>query len=302
MLEIDNLIKLMSMKRILTVSVLLFLGSLWAGWNSRHFQQPALSRAEAIECLQMETLVAYQQEASTATFAAMHPSPQQVSKVDRLGTMIRFPVADGPDANAYFIRAKKKSDRWLIVIQEWWGLNDNIRDEADKYYTDLGDMNVMAVDMYDGRVASTPDSAMKIMRSADMVRMTAIMRGAIAHSGSKSIYSVGWCFGGMWSLQTAILAGPRAKGTVMFYGRPEADMEKLKTIQCEVIGFFGNLDKSPSPAQVDAFEQNMVAAGKKLTVQRYEAGHGFSNPSNPAFNKAATEDSYAKAIAFLKAH
>jgi carboxymethylenebutenolidase len=164
-------------------------------------------------------------------------------------------------------------------------------------------MNVIAVDMYDGRVAATPDSAMKIMRSADIARMTSIIRGTIAYAGEKaSIYSVGWCFGGMWSLQTAIIAGPRAKGTVMFYGRPEADQEKLKLINCDVIGFFGNLDKSPSPALVDAFEQNMAQVGKKLTVHRYDAGHGFSNPSNPAFNPQATADSYAKALAFLKSH
>jgi carboxymethylenebutenolidase len=279
------------------------MASVWAGWNWKHIQQPAISRAEAIECLQMETLDAYQREASTAAFAAMHPAPRKASNVDRPGKMIRFAVAGGPEANAYFIPAKKKSDRWLIVIQEWWGLNDNIRDEADKYFNDLGDMNVMAVDMYDGRVAATPDSAMKIMRSADMGRMTGIINGAIAYAGDKaSIYSVGWCFGGMWSLQTAIIAGPKAKGTVMFYGRPEADQEKLKRINCDVVGFFGNQDRSPAPAMVDAFEQNMAAAGKKLTVHRYDAGHGFANPSNPSFNRAATEDSYAKAIAFLKSH
>jgi carboxymethylenebutenolidase len=291
------------MKRILVTSILLFFASAWTGWNWKHLQQPAIKRAEAIECLQMETLDTYQREASTSGFAAMHPAPRRAEAVDRLGKMIRFPVADGPEANAYFIPAKGKSDRWLIVIQEWWGLNDNIRDVADKYYSDLADMNVIAVDMYDGRVAATPDSAMKIMRSADMARMTSIIRGAIAYAGEKaSIYSVGWCFGGMWSLQTAIIAGPKAKGTVMFYGRPESDMEKLKSVKADVIGFFGNLDKSPAPAMVDAFEQNMAAAGKKLTVHRYDAGHGFANPSNPAFNKSATEDSYAKAIAFFKAH
>ena len=76
-------------------------------------------------------------------------------------------------------------------------------------------MNVIAVDMYDGKVAATPDSAMKLMRGADMGRMAAIIQGAIKKAGADaSIYSVGWCFGGMWSLQTAILAGPQAKGTV----------------------------------------------------------------------------------------
>ncbi|MEY4335449.1 MAG: hypothetical protein RLZZ45_368, partial [Bacteroidota bacterium] len=100
----------------------------------------------------------------------------------------------------------------------------------------------------------------------------------------------------------AILAGSQAKGTIMFYGRPETNMDKLKSIQCDIIGFFGNLDRSPSPAMVNDFEKNMEAAGKKLTTHKYEAGHGFANPSNPSFNKEATEDSYSKAIAFLKSH
>ena len=66
--------------------------------------------------------------------------------------------------------------------------------------------------------------------------------------------------------------------------------------------FFGNLDQSPSPAMVNSFETSMKEAGKNLSVNRYEAGHGFANPSNPSFNAAATKDAYTKAIAFLKAH
>ncbi|MFZ9243419.1 MAG: dienelactone hydrolase family protein [Sediminibacterium sp.] len=272
-------------------------------WEWKKNQYPTVQKGDVIECLNMETQQAYQLEASTPAFAKLHISPITVNPTDLAGTMIQFDAADGNKANAYFIPAKKKSNKWLIVIQEWWGLNDNIKMEADQYFKDLGDMNVIAVDMYDGKVAATPDSAMKLMRGADMNRMTAIIQGAIKHAGSKaSIYSVGWCFGGMWSLQTAILAGPQAKGSVMYYGRPETNMEKLKSIQCDIIGFFGNKDQAPSPAMVDAFEQNMKEAGKNLNVNRYDAGHGFANPSNPSFNAAAKTDSYAKAISFLKAH
>ena len=88
----------------------------------------------------------------------------------------------------------------------------------------------------------------------------------------------------------------------MFYGRPESNLEKLKTLQCDVIGFFGNKDQAPSPAMVSEFEKNMQAAGKKLDAYRYEAGHGFANPSNPSYNAEAAADAYQKAIAFLKAH
>jgi carboxymethylenebutenolidase len=88
----------------------------------------------------------------------------------------------------------------------------------------------------------------------------------------------------------------------MYYGRPESNMEKLKSIKCDIIGFFGNQDQAPSPAMVNEFEKNMKEAGKNLSVNRYEANHGFANPSNPSFNPTATADAYAKSIAFLKAH
>ncbi|NQW79279.1 MAG: dienelactone hydrolase family protein [Chitinophagaceae bacterium] len=291
------------MKKAIYVLFSVLLTASLISWNWTKTQHPTVEKAEVIECLNMETQQAYQLEAGTPAFAGMHPSPMVVNPENLLGKMMSFDAADGKQANAYFIAAKKKSNKYLIVIQEWWGLNDNVKMEADKYYTDLGDVNVIAVDMYDGKVAATPDSAMKLMRGTDMGRMTAIMQGAIKYAGSKaSIYSVGWCFGGMWSLQTAILAGPQAKGSVMYYGRPETNMEKLKSIQCDIIGFFGNLDQSPSPTMVNDFEKNMKEAGKNLAVNRYQAGHGFANPSNPSYNAAAKEDAYAKAIAFLKAH
>lgn len=283
--------------------MIVLIASSLLSWHWSNTQYATVDKSNVIACLNMETQQAYQQEASTPSFASMHPNPNQIHPDNLLGKMIAFEAADGMQASAYFIPSKKKTNKYLIVIQEWWGLNDHIKMESDKYYTDLKDFNVLAIDMYDGKVAATPDSAMKLMRGANMERMTAIIQGAIKYAGIKaSMYSVGWCFGGMWSLQTAILAGPQAKGSVMYYGRPETNMDKLKSIQCDIIGFFGNKDQSPSPALVNEFEKNMQIAGKNLSVNRYEAGHGFANPSNPSYNAAAKEDAYAKAIAFLKTH
>jgi carboxymethylenebutenolidase len=291
------------MKKLLFALFITLIAGGLMSWHWENTQFSPVNKSDVVECLNMETLQAYQLEASTPGFASLHIAPIKINAADLLGKMIQFDAADGKQANAYFIPAKKKSKKWLIVIQEWWGLNDHIKLESDKYYAALGDMNVIAVDMYDGKIAATPDSAMKLMRGADMGRMNAIIQGAIKNAGADaSIYSVGWCFGGMWSLQTAILAGPQAKGSVMYYGRPETNMEKLKSIQCDIIGFFGNQDQAPSPAMVNEFENNMKLAGKNLAVNRYEANHGFANPSNPSFNPNATADAYAKAIAFLKAH
>lgn len=280
-------------------AIVLYLSTFF--WTTSLETAPLQVKEEVISCYDMGTLNDFRKEASTQAFAAMHPSPKTLQQQPLLGKMIQFPTKDGQIASGYYIASQKKSKKWLIVLQEWWGLNEHIKREADKYYSDLKDVNVLAVDMYDGKLASTPDSAMKLMRGSSNERMSSILLSAFQHAGEKAeIYSVGWCFGGMWSLQTAILAGKQAKGSVMFYGRPETNLEKLKSLQCDILGFFGNLDKSPSPAMVAEFEKNMEAAGKKFTDFKYEAGHGFANPSNPSFNEEASKDAYSKAIAFFK--
>jgi carboxymethylenebutenolidase len=291
------------MNKIIGLSLIFVFSLFFLSWKLKKEDTQTTPKNDLISCYNMETPLAYKAEASQMDFANLHPSPKSISSEGQLGKMIKFASEDGNDGSAYFIPAKKKSNKWLIVIQEWWGLNDNIKAESDKYYSALSDFNIIAVDMYDGKIAMTPDSAMKLMRSANMDRMVNIIKGAIKYTGSNtSIYTLGWCFGGMWSLQTAILAGPQAKGTVMYYGRPETNMDKIKSIKCDIIGFFGNQDQAPSPAMVNDFEKNMKEAGKNLAVNRYEAGHGFANPSNPGFNPTATADAYTKAIAFLKAH
>jgi carboxymethylenebutenolidase len=280
-------------------AVVLYLSAFF--WINTHEAKPSLKKEAVISCYDMGTVNEFRKEASTQSFAAMHLSPKALQQTELLGKMIQFPTKEGQSASGYFIPSPKKSKKWLIVIQEWWGLNEHIKLEADKYYRDLKDVNVLAVDLYDGKVASTPDSAMKLMRGVSNERMSSILLSAFQHAGEKAeIYSVGWCFGGMWSLQTAILAGKQAKGSVMFYGRPETNLDKLKSLQCDILGFFGNLDKSPSPEMVAEFEKNMETAGKKLTDYKYEAGHGFANPSNPTFYEEASKDAYAKAIAFFK--
>ncbi|MFD2573977.1 dienelactone hydrolase family protein [Spirosoma soli] len=217
------------------------------------------------------------------------------------GEMIKFSTPDGQQANGFLLKAKKPSDKWLLVYQEWWGLNDNIKQQSEAFYNDLKDVNVLAVDMYDGKVATEPSEAGKLMQGADKNRLSSIMKGAIAYAGPKAEFaSVGWCFGGMLSLQSAMLEGKQAKGCVMYYGRPEQDVEKLKTLETDVLGIFGSQDKGISPESVKQFEENMQKAGEKVTVKMYDAGHGFANPSNPVYNKEAAADAYKLALNYLK--
>jgi carboxymethylenebutenolidase len=238
--------------------------------------------------------------AADPAFQKLHANPLPFKYIGA-GEMIKFPTPDGNSANGFLLKSKQPSEKWLLVYQEWWGLNDNIKQQAETFYNDLKDVNVLAVDMYDGKVATEASEAGKIMQGASKDRLAAIQKGAITYAGPKAEFaSVGWCFGGMLSLQSALMEGKQAKGCVMYYGRPEQDVEKLKTLNTDVLGIFGSQDKGITPESVKQFEENMQKAGKKVTVKMYDAGHGFANPSNPVYNKEASADAYKLALAYLK--
>lgn len=238
--------------------------------------------------------------AADPAFQMLHEAPLPYVYAGA-GESVSFDTPDGQKASGFFLKAPKKSKKWLLVYQEWWGLNDHIKRQAEMFYNDLKDVNVLALDMYDGQVASTPQDASKLVRGAKTERLEAIIKGAIAYAGPKAKFgSVGWCFGGMLSLKSAILEGKQAAGCVMYYGTPEKDVEKLKTLKTDVLGIFGSQDKAINPTIVSEFETNMKTADKKVTVKMYDAGHGFANPSNPVYNKAFADEAYSLALAYLK--
>jgi carboxymethylenebutenolidase len=196
--------------------------------------------------------------------------------------------------------ADKPTKNYLIITHEWWGLNDYIKEKADEIQHILGNVNVIAIDMYDGRVAANADSAGAYMKATPNERIMSIIKGAIAATGKDAkIFSLGWCFGGGYALQTAIAAGRQAAGCVMYYGMPETDLGKLKTLHCEVLGLFASQDKWINADVVKTFKSNMAKAGKKLTVKTYEADHAFANPSNPHFDKVSAGDANKMAYEFL---
>ena len=291
------------MKKILLLTVAAFATAAFFGYSYKTAEPAILTPGCYVSCYNGDVREQFRQEAITPAFAALPETPLYYKLEGGEGERITFKAADGSTAMGYEIKSRTKSDKWVFVIQEWWGLNDYIKKESEVLSKELGNVNVIALDLYDGKVAATPDSAMKLMRAVQTPRLESIIKGAIAYAGpSAKIYTIGWCFGGMWSLQATLLAGKQAAGCVMYYGRPENNLEKLKTLNTDVIGFFGNKDQSPSPEMVTKFESDMQAVGKKITAYKYDAGHGFANPSNPSFNKEATEDAHAKAVAFLKAH
>jgi carboxymethylenebutenolidase len=236
------------------------------------------------------------------TFAALHEAPEPFEYVSEGGVMKYIPADDSIEARIYEVRAAKPTHNYLFVIHEWWGLNDYIKQESEKLQKELGNVNVIALDLYDGKVASTPDEARQYVQSVQQKRAQTIISAALHYAGKNArIATLGWCFGGGWSMQSALMIGKQAVGCVIYYGMPEKDVERLKTLQCDVIGIFGTQDRNISPEIVAEFQKNMKMAKKNLEVHNYDAVHAFANPSNPKYDKAHADDAHGKVIKFLKA-
>ncbi len=235
-------------------------------------------------------------------FNMSHPDPLPYVHQSDVGKMVTFKTPDGKEAGAYVLMAKKKTNNWIFVFQEWWGLNDHIKRESEKLYNDLGNVNVLAIDMYDGKLATTREDAGKYMGEFKQDRGNAIVKGAISFAGkSAKIGTIGWCFGGGQSMQASLTAGKQAAACVIYYGMPETDLERLKKLNTDVLNIWPTQDQWINKEVTDKFEANMKAAGKKLTTKAYDADHAFANPSNPKFNPEFTADAYKSTLEFFKA-
>jgi carboxymethylenebutenolidase len=277
------------MKKIIIPFLLLWISTL-------SFAQQKMS------CCAASATESFAQLASDKEFVLSHPLPLPFAFKSENGNAITFKASDGTDAYGWEIKAKQPTTNYLFVIHEYWGLNDYIKKESETLWSALGNVNVIAIDLYDKKIATTREDAGKYMQSVTTERADAIINGALSYAGTNAkIYTIGWCFGGGWSLQASLLAGKQAAGCVMYYGMPEKDVEKLKTLHADVLGLFANKDQWINPKVVDDFVADMKKADKKLIVKRYEANHAFANPSNPSFDKEAKEDAYQTTLAFLKA-
>lgn len=237
-------------------------------------------------------------------FLDIHETPLPLEYQPEVGEMIKIPVSGDTDANAFRVVAKEPAgNKYLFVFHEWYGLNEYVKKESEKIASRFPEVTVIALDLYDGKLAKNSEEAGKYMQEVKTERALAIIDAAKKYVGKKAqIYTLGWCFGGGWSLQAAIELGSSAKGAVMFYGMPENDKDRLGKLQCDVLAIFGNKDKWITPQIVQQFEQNMSAQGSKLTVKTYDADHGFANPSNPNYNQTAATDAYDLMFSFLEAH
>ncbi|MDX1498631.1 MAG: dienelactone hydrolase family protein [Woeseiaceae bacterium] len=192
----------------------------------------------------------------------------------------------------------------ILVIHEWWGLNDNVRTMSERLAGE--GYIVLAVDLYGGKTADSPGAARELMTTVVEKPTVAEENIRSAHdfltatAGAPAVASLGWCFGGGWSLNAAALLGGELDAAVIYYGQVTADDEKLKPVEAEILGLFGAADRGISVDSVRAFEAALERLDKPHEIHVYPgAGHAFANPTGNNYDAEAAADAWARTLAFL---
>ena len=191
----------------------------------------------------------------------------------------------------------------VLLVHEWWGLNDQIKTMAAELAKE--GFLALAVDLYEGKVATDPTTAETLMKAVDPAKAIETLDVWVAwlKQDSRStgkVGTVGWCFGGGWSLNASI-ANP-VDATVIYYGRVDRDADDLKGLKGPVLGQFAEQDQWINHDMVGGFEKNMAAAGKSLEVHWYDANHAFANPTGDNYRQPAAELAWSRTLDFLKTH
>ncbi len=233
---------------------------------------------------------------------AADTSPAQAVSADT----VTYATVDGRRVSGYYAEPEAASDSLpgLIVIHEWWGLNDNIRSMTRRLAGE--GYRALAVDLYYGAVASSPDSAGDLTSTVEQDEALSNLSQAhrwLTERGAPRVASIGWCFGGGWSLRTALALPQDLDATVIYYGRLVTDPGRLETLQMPLQGHFGAEDGSIPVDQVRRFETVLDSLGKTAEMHVYEgAGHAFANPSGERYAPEAAEQSWARTLQFLDMH
>ena len=217
---------------------------------------------------------------------------------------------------AYLVRpAKIGPTPGVVVIHEWWGLNDQIKRVADR----IAEEGFMAIapDLYRGKIGTDAGLAHELMRGLNEGYAIEVVTGAVAHlrgiearerrtptptSPRLAVGTLGFCMGGRISLATA-LSGADVQAAVMYYGSVETNKEALAPLQIPLLGIFGNEDRGIPLDQIRAFQAALQDSGKDATVLVYPGvGHAFFNEDRPSYDSEAAKDSWERTKQFLRAN
>lgn len=195
----------------------------------------------------------------------------------------------------------------VIMIHEWWGLNDDVRAQADRLAA--AGYIVFAVDLFGGKTATTPSSARELMltvvedpESANENLLSAY-RFVSETAGAPAVAALGWRFGGIWSLNAAMLLPDELDAAVIYYGQVSADEEKLLPVNVPILGLFAADDISVKKASVEAFRDALERLRKDYEIQIYEGvRQGFANEDATNYDRNAATDAWQRSLNFLQRH
>ena len=215
-----------------------------------------------------------------------------------MGTMIEFARPDGGKTKGYLATAGQGRPG-VVVIQEWWGLNDQICGVADRFAR--AGYNALAPDLYKGRLTTQPDEANHLMTGLDFADAThQDLRGAAQHLQAQSgkVAVMGYCMGGALTIAAAVHVPEFAAG-VCLYGIPPKAFADPARIRVPLQGHFANKDDWCTPAAVDDLETTLRAVGVTREIYRYDAAHAFANERSAAYDVACANKAWERMAAFL---
>jgi carboxymethylenebutenolidase len=220
-----------------------------------------------------------------------------------LAEMVTFKRPDGADAPGWY--DGPASAPGIVLIQEWWGLNDQINGVGSKL-TALG-YRVVIPDLFRGKVTVEAAEAAHLMEGLDFAdAATQDARGAAQYlksTGSPKVAVMGYCMGGAVALLAAITV-PEVDAAVPFYGAPPGMAEQSRNVSVPVLGHFASRDGFFTPDMVREFETNMKQspAAANVTFHFYDADHAFCNEEGDAFNADAAALAWDRTVEFLAAN
>ncbi len=221
-----------------------------------------------------------------------------------MGTKISFSRPDGKQAKGYLAKTGQAYEPGIVVIQEWWGLQDQIKGICDRLA--LAGYEALAPDLYAGTVVPYHDTeaAGREMNSLNFMETTdQVMRGAVQYLGKSGakVGLTGFCMGGAVAILGAVRI-PEVKAAVCFYGLPPAGAVKAAGVKVPLQGHFANNDDYITPQNVNAFEADLKEAGCNFEFFRYDADHGFMNEQRDVHSRVAAEAAWTRMLKFWKSH
>ena len=221
------------------------------------------------------------------------------------GQEVQF-QSNGSTASGYLATPASGSGPGIVVIQEWWGLNDQIRAIADRF-ADKGYVT-LAPDLWRGKVVTEPDEAGKLFMALNVEQAAKDLRGAAQYLaqqqtvGGRLVGAIGFCMGGQLALYAGTVA-PEIAAVVDCYGVHPNVQPDFNRSKAPVLGIFGGNDEFVPPDAIQALDQQLADAGIEHEFHTYpDADHAFLNEHNPHYDEGTAQDAWGKIDAFLDRH